>query len=242
MDAYEEWLVAWLKEYPHLSAAQIKDWLLERFPEVKVGDSTVRLYVAQLREKYQIPKQKFTRQYEAVPELPMGQQLQVDWGETKQKTPDGRWVKLYVMCFVLARSRQKYMYWLDRPFQIPDVMEGHERAFHYFGGRTEEIVYDQDRLIAVDDNAGDLILTQAFQDYVNKRQFRVILCRKADPETKGKIENVVKYIKQNFADSRVYVNLENWNERALAWLKRTGNHRVHESTKKIHYFWVLFTD
>ena len=51
LDAYEEWLVAWLKEYPHLSAAQIKDWLLERFPEVKVGDSTVRLYVAQLREK-----------------------------------------------------------------------------------------------------------------------------------------------------------------------------------------------
>lgn len=232
LDAYEEWLVAWLKEFPHLSAAQIKDWLLERFPELKVGDSTVRLYVAQLREKYQIPKQKFTRQYEAVPELPMGQQLQVDWGETKQKTPDGRLVKLFVMCFVLARSRQKYMYWLDRPFQIPDVIEGHERAFHYFGGRTEEIVYDQDRLIAVDENAGDLILTQAFQDYVNERQFRVVLCRKADPETKGKIENVVKYIKQNFADSRIYVNLENWNERALAWLERTGNHRVHESTKK----------
>ena len=43
---------------------------------------------------------------------------------------------------------------------------------------------------------------------------------------------MVKYIKQNFADSRIYVNLENWNERALAWLERTGNHRVHESTKK----------
>ena len=83
LDAYEEWLVAWLKEYPHLSAAQIKDWLLERFPELKVGDSTLRLYVAQLREKNQIPKQKFTRQYEAVPELPMGQQLQVDWSKCK---------------------------------------------------------------------------------------------------------------------------------------------------------------
>ena len=32
LDAYEEWLVAWLKEFAHLSAAQIKDWLLERFP------------------------------------------------------------------------------------------------------------------------------------------------------------------------------------------------------------------
>src|SRR5699024_11972145 len=76
----------WLKEYPHLSAAQIKDWLLERFPDLQVADSTTRLYVNEVREEYQIPKTKVVRQYEAVEEQPMGKQMQVDWGETKQKT------------------------------------------------------------------------------------------------------------------------------------------------------------
>jgi len=43
-----------------LSAAQIKDWLLERFPDLKVGDSTTRLYVNEVREEYQIAKTKKT--------------------------------------------------------------------------------------------------------------------------------------------------------------------------------------
>ena len=37
LDPYQDWIVAWLKEYPHLSAAQIKDWLLEKFPSLEVG-------------------------------------------------------------------------------------------------------------------------------------------------------------------------------------------------------------
>ena len=36
-------------------------------------------------EIYQIEKKTVTRQYEAVPEQPMGKQIQVDWGETRQK-------------------------------------------------------------------------------------------------------------------------------------------------------------
>lgn len=232
LDAYQDWILAWLQEFPHLSAAQIKDWLLERFPTLKVGDSTVRLYVKELREINQIPKQNPQRTYQAVPELPMGQQIQVDWGETKQSIPQGSKVKLHFMSFVLAHSRYKFMYWLNRPFQVVDAIQGHELAFEYFGGRTEELIYDQDRLIAVDENAGDLILTQAFQAYVTERGFQVRLCKGADPESKGKIEGVVKYIKYNFADSRIYTTIDNWNDRALEWLERTGNDKIHETTKK----------
>ena len=43
LDQYLDWILAWLEEYPHLSAAQIKDWLLEKSPHLQVGDSTVRL-------------------------------------------------------------------------------------------------------------------------------------------------------------------------------------------------------
>ena len=57
-------------------------------------------------------------------------------------------------------------------------------------------------------------------------------CRKADPQSKGKIENVVKFIKRNFAKHRVFPNLDTWNEKCLAWLERTGNYKVHHTTKK----------
>ncbi|MBO0603620.1 IS21 family transposase [Sporosarcina sp. E16_3] len=232
LDQHKEWLLAWLQEYPHLSAAQMQDWLLERFPDFIVAESTMRLYVNQLREEYQIEKKPRERTYEAIEEQPMGKQMQVDWGETRQKTKDKREVKLYCICFVLSHSRYKYVEWKDRPFTTRDTIRCHENAFQFFGGIPEEIVYDQDHLITVSENSGDIILTGEFQSYKEQRKFRMYLCRKADPETKGKIENVVKYVKGNFADSRVFTTIDNWNERCLEWLKRTGNFKVHSNTKK----------
>lgn len=232
LDHYRDWIVAWLEEYPHLSAAQIQDWLLERYPNLEIGESTVRSYVKEIREIYQIEKRNIVRQYEAVPQQPMGKQIQVDWGETKQKTTEKKEIKLYFIAFVLAHSRYKYMEWQDRPFTTKDAIRCHENAFSFFGGRTEEIVYDQDHLITVSENAGDLILTSEFQAYVKERKFHVHLCRRADPESKGMIENVVKYIKGNFADSRVFKDIKSWNISAIQWLERTGNKNVHNTIKK----------
>ncbi|UOR13908.1 IS21 family transposase [Halobacillus amylolyticus] len=232
LDSYKDWILAWLEEYPHLSAAQIHDWLLERYPNLAVGGSTVRSYVKDIREFYQIERKVTVRQYEAIPEQPMGKQLQVDWGETKQKTTESKEIKLYFIAFVLAHSRQKYMEWQTRPFTTRDAIRCHENAFQFYGGCPEEIVYDQDHLITVSENAGQLLLTAEFQSYVNERKFKVHLCRRADPESKGMIENVVKYIKGNFADSRVFSDIEDWNQRGLQWLMRTGNYQVHQTTKK----------
>ena len=118
-----------------------------------VGESTMRLYVNQLREEYQIEKKAKVREYEAVVEQPMGKQMQVDWGETRQKTKDKQEVKLYCICFVLSHSRYKYIEWQDRPFTTRDTIRSHENAFQFFGGMPEEIVYDQDHLITVSENA-----------------------------------------------------------------------------------------
>jgi Integrase core domain len=167
--------------------------------------------------------------------MPPGKQLQVDWGETIQKDIHGKEIRLYFIAFVLAHSRQKYMWWFNRPFTTKDTIRCHELAFQYYGGVPEEIVYDQDNLIAVSENAGDLILTSAFQKYIQQRKFRVYLCKKADPESKGKVENVVKYVKNNFAKNRVYSTLDDWNDRSLKWLERTGNYKVHNTTKKRPY-------
>jgi transposase len=229
---YEKHLISWLKEHPDLSSAQIHDWLKERYPTFTVGESTVRSYVKELREKYHIPKEKVQRSYEAIPESPMGQQVQVDFGQTKQKTSAGKEIKLYFICFVLSHSRYKCAYWLDRPFTTRDVVTTHEEAFRYFEGIPHELVYDQDALLVVNENAGDIILTKEFQTYKEERKLNIHLCRKADPESKGKIENVVGYIKNNFAKHRVFHNLSQWNEQFEDWLQRTGNRNVHQTTKK----------
>nr|WP_184665529.1 IS21 family transposase [Texcoconibacillus texcoconensis] len=232
LDQYELLIHTWLSEHPDLSGSQVQDWLQERYPDLSVGESTVRSYVKELREKYDIPKVLSPRSYEAIPELPMGKQIQVDFGQAKQKTGDGQTQKVYAICFVLSHSRYKYAEWLDRPFTTRDVIRAHEHAFEYFGGIPVEMVYDQDALIVVSENGGDIILTEEFQKYHRERKFQIYVCRKADPESKGKVENSVKFIKQNFAKNRVFRNIDHWNEQCLNWLKRTGNGKVHNTIKK----------
>lgn len=232
LDPYENEIFTWLKKHPDLSAAQVQDWLLEKHGKVDVAASTVRNYVNQLRGRYHIPKVLHVRQYEAVPDPPMGQQAQIDFGETKQQTTKGTDIKLYFICLVLSNSRYKTVMWWDRPFTTKDVIQAHETFFEQLGGMPEEIVYDQDRVILVDENAGDLIFTADFQKYREERGFRVYMCKKADPESKGRVENVVGFVKNGFAKHRVFDNIDKWNEKCQEWLDRTGNGKIHNTTKK----------
>lgn len=232
LDPYRDDILGWLKEHGDLSASQISDWLEERYHFKEAGDSTIRTYVRELREIYHIPKSLNYRSYEAIEELPKGKQMQVDFGEIKVNTSKKKMIKLYVIVFVLSHSRFKYAVWQKRPFTTQDVIRCHELAFEYYGGITEEIVYDQDKLMIVSENGGDIIYTEGFQSYRQQRGFRIYLCRAADPESKGKIENVVKFIKGNFAKSRVFHQLDTWNEQCLAWLDRKGNYQVHNTIKK----------
>src|SRR5690554_1883550 len=232
LDPYKNQILKWLKENPDMTAAQVEDWLKERHKDLEVSESTVRSYVRSIREEYNIPKEIITRSYEAVPDPEKGEQVQVDFGETWQETIDKRKIKLYFIAFVLSHSRQKYTEFLDRPFTTRDVIRSHENAFKWYEGLPHEIVYDQDSLILVSENGGNLILTKEFESYRQERRLKLRVCRKADPESKGRIENVIGYIKNNFAKHRTFTNIDRWNEDALKWLERTGNYKIHNTTKK----------
>lgn len=229
---YQTEILKWLRQHPDISAAIIYDRLDEKYKDFSVSESTMRGYVNDLRDTYNIPKTIETRVYEAVPELPMGFQAQVDFGECWQTNAKGKQIKLYVVAFVLSHSRYKYMEWIDRPFRTNDLIEAHVRAFHYFNGKPEEMVYDQDNIIVVSENHGEINFTQQFESYRQKEPFRVYACRGHDPESKGKVENVIGFIKQNFVKHRPFTTLDDWNAQALKWLDRRGNGKIHNTTKK----------
>lgn len=75
-------------------------------------------------------------------------------------------------------------------------------------------------------------MTAEFTKYQQTRKFKVYLCRKSDPQSKGKIEQVVKYVKYNFIKNRTFNNLVDWQDACMRWLKRTGNYKIHHNTEK----------
>ena len=230
---YHDDILTWLKQYPEMTASQVYDWLEEKYLELGFIESTARNYVRWMRKEYNIPKEIEIRQYEAIEDPPMGHQMQADFGQILIESNNGIKIKLFVMCFVLSNSRYKYCEWQDRPFTTVDVIKIHENAFDFYGGMPEEIVYDQDHLILSSENHGDLVYTHAFAAYLKTRKFKVYMCRKADPESKGRIENVVGFVKNNFAIHRKFYNMDRWNEDCLKWLHRRGNGKIHKTTRKI---------
>ncbi|MBU9713440.1 IS21 family transposase, partial [Bacillus tamaricis] len=139
LDPFREEILGWIKEHPDLSGAQVFDWLEDKLNVTAVTEGTVRNYVNDIREAYHIPKVLSEREFSAVPDLPMGLQIQVDFGQIRLPTTDGKYKRLYFIGFVLAHSRYKYVEWLDRPFRSNDLIRMHENAFRFYGGMSIEI-------------------------------------------------------------------------------------------------------
>lgn len=241
LDSHEPYVKSRLEEFPDASAAQVHDWLKEHHSDfLNVNEKTVFNFVLYIRQKHGIPKPFNYRDCTQVEQLPYGQQAQVDFGEYNMSTEDGKRKKVYFFSMVLSRSRQKYVVFTENPFHALDNINAHENSFRYFQGIPGELVYDQDKIMLVDENKGNLILTEAFRQYVNHRKFKLHFCRKADPQSKGKVENVIKYIKYNFLRGRKFIDIQTLNAQALAWLERTANAKTHAATKLVpHQQWLI---
>ena len=230
---YEFFVKSLLNKYEDYSAAQIHDRLLEVNPVLGVTERTTFNFVKFIRGKYDIPKPSSTnRDYEDVEELPYGKQAQVDFGEYAMRDNQGKLRKVYFMGMVLSRSRFKHVYFQTFPFTAQTAVIAHEKAFAYIGGIAGQIVYDQDKVFLADANKGDFLLTEVFQKYVRERKLIPDFLHKADPESKGKVESVIKYVKYNFLHGRVFINADILNTQAIAWLERTANRKIHSTTKK----------
>lgn len=232
LDKYQEQIMRWLREFPDMTAAQVCDWLREHYRD-EISERTVSRYVKQLREEYGLKKSVVPREYEAVPELPMGQQMQVDFGQKMMPNVGGGQTKIFVAAFVLSRSRYKYAQMQSRPFTSVDLVRICHDCFRYIGGMPAELVFDQDSIVCVSENAGDVIYTYEFEKFRQECKLSIRMCRGADPESKGKIENVVKYIKGNFLSHRLYTDDGILNGSCLEWLERTANAKVHGTTKLV---------
>ncbi len=225
-----------LTQFPFLSAAQIEDRLKENFSDIPdIHSKTVYNFVQIVRKKYHLekPAKEHFRQCEKLAEVAYGKQAQVDFGQCFMQTGTDKRVKIYFFCMVLSRSRMKFVYFQNQPFTAKTAVYAHELAFEYFEGIAKEILYDQDKVFIHDENLGDYLLTHDFKSFSQTQAFKIVFCRKADPQSKGKIESVVKYIKYNFLKGRIYSGIETLNQSAKQWLERTGNGKKHSTTLKI---------
>ena len=188
---------------------------------------SVRRYLEHQRKK--VEKKRIYQPFETEP----GAQAMVDLGEKRNVTINGTKKVLYFIAMVLSYSRRKFVAWYDRPIDTEMFLEFHEAAFTAFGGIPQEIVYDQTKLAVISETYGEVAFNERFHRYIQWRGAKPYVCRKADPETKGKVEAVVRYVKHHFLLGKSFTSIEalrtSWDE----WLEQVGDAKIHETTGRI---------
>jgi transposase len=161
-----------------------------------------------------------------------GQQAQVDWGEFGTIMENGVEKKLYCFFMILGYSRTRFVQFTTNT-ALPVFFACHMNAFQYLGGVPKEILYDNLKQVVLKRlfKAKESTMNKRFMDFAGHYGFAPILCRPYRPQTKGKVENTVKYVKHDFFLGLDYVDLADLNRQASAWLERKNN-EPHGTTKE----------
>jgi len=116
----------------------------------------------------------------------------------------------------------------------PTLIQCHLNAFEYFGGCTQEILYDNMKQVVIKRalKVSDSEWNSQYEDFFKYYGFIPRLCRSYRPQTKGKIENTVGYVKRDFFLGRRFTSLEDLNAQVHKWLERV-NSTVHGTTYQI---------
>jgi hypothetical protein len=111
------------------------------------------------------------------------------------------------------------------------LLRAHQHAFDALGGVPEEILYDNERTITGGrDAAGRPRWQSNFYDFATTYGFRPGLCRPYRPQTKGKVERFIGYLRTSFLEGRQAETLGQLNAEVTDWLVTVANARVHATT------------
>ncbi|MCL5791123.1 MAG: IS21 family transposase [Candidatus Thermoplasmatota archaeon] len=223
LDPYREQIKVFIDKY-NLSAVRI----LEEIRKLGYdgGYTILKDYCHELRKDRRI---QAVYRYETDP----GKQSQVDFGEFGYIDIDGKKRKLYAFSMILGYSRMRYAeYTTD--ISTENVIKMHLNAFSFYGGFTDTILYDNMKQIVIDRKikASESTFNSKFMDFAEYYGIVIRLCYPYRPETKGKIENTIKYLRYNFFNGRVFSDLNDINMQCNEWLKRI-NSQVHGTTHEI---------
>lgn len=172
---------------------------------------------------------KKSRTYEPF-ETAAGYQAMVDLGESRKVWISGIRTVRYFVVMTLSYSRRMYVEWYDRPIDTQMFLIFHQNAFRYFGGIPQELVYDQTKLVSIAENFGEIEFNELFHGYAQWMGFKIYLCRGNDPETKGKVESSVRYIKRSFLPGRRFAESGDIDREWWDWLTRVADRKPNETT------------
>lgn len=216
LDAFKEHLLSRLTSHPGLRATRL-------FREIEGrgfvgGYEIVKRWCRAWRREERA--RKGTVRFETMP----GVQAQADWGESREVGfANGEVLRRYFFALVLGFSRLRFVIYLPEITQSW-LLWAHTRAFDFFGGVPERILYDNPRQL-VKRPRPELLWQERLLAFASHYGFLPQACWPYRPQTKGKVENAIGYHERDFLlglDPQPADDAE-LNRRARAWCEEVAS-------------------
>ena len=205
LDPYKEIISTKLKN-SNIPATGIY-FLLKTKYDFKGKYGIVKKYVSSVKEKIIT---ELTIRFETV----KGYQSQVDWKEKmKLHNVNGTEYVVSIFLIVLGNSRFKYIELTFDQTQ-PTLFKCLINAFKYFGGITEEVLFDNMKTIVdrVKSDYSDVVINTKAMQFSKDAGFKIVTCIPYRPRTKGKVETLAKIMNRLKAYDYEFNDINELNE------------------------------
>ena len=145
-----------------------------------------------------------------------GDCYQMDWGFVKVEDEDGKTWECACFVMVCHHCGFRYVEFFPNSKQ-ENLFIGMLHAFSIMGVPQRVLTDNMKSVTLGRDANGNVIWNAEYDCFQNTVGFRTDLCKVAHPFTKGAVERLVRYVKENFIPGKRFYNCNELNRQALAW-------------------------
>ena len=182
------------------------------------SQSSVKRYIASHRDLVPAPRQLVAPQgprgirYQTGP----GETYQMDWGFVKVLDYGGAVTEAACFVMVCHHCGQKYVEFFPNARQ-ENLFIGMIHAFSSIGVPKTVMTDNMKSVVLKRDLEGHPVWQKDYESFMRTVGFSTRLCKARHPFTKGKVERLVRYVKDNFMPGRTFWNYTDLNEAVSEW-------------------------
>lgn len=201
------------------------------------GKTIVKDYIA--AHRHLVPSMRHSvaeqgnrgRRYSTEP----GEAYQMDWGFTKVQSCVGGEYTVACFAMVCHHCGQRYVEFFPNAKQ-ENLFIGMIHAFRYMGVPQYVLTDNMKSVVIRRDQDGHPVWQKDYEQFMRTVGFQTRLCKPRHPFTKGKVERLIRFVKDNFLAGRSFWNVTDLNASALDWCdgQNTCYHRGLGIPQDIH--------
>lgn len=183
------------------------------------GLTTIKVYIAKNKHlcpntvrTYKVEKGNRGRRYQ----LGAGDCFQMDWGFVNTIDSQGHLQKLACFVMVCGHCGKRYVEFFTNARQ-ENLFIGMIHGFAYLGGIPERVMTDNMKSVCISRSGATINWNEKYRDFMLLLGFSTTLNKPYHAFTKGRVERLVRYVKDNLVPGIEYAHLGDLNQQALQW-------------------------